>query len=341
MSAASDRPPYIIAEISGNHGGSLERARELVIAAAEAGADSVKFQTYTADTLTLRSDAPAFRISDGHDLWGGRTLHDLYEEAHTPWEWHEELFALARENGIEPFSSPFDATAVDFLETLSPAMYKIASLEIIDTGLLRKVAATGRPVILSNGSASVAELATAVETLQSAGVTDLTVLACTSAYPADPKDSNLRSIPALRDVLGVPVGLSDHTLGIGVAIAAVALGARVIEKHLTLSRDEPTVDSAFSLEPAELASLVRETRAAWEALGETSPRVVSAESETHRLRRSLWVAENVRAGDPVTEQNVRSVRPAGGLAPVELDAVLGRRFTRDVPAATPMSWDLV
>lgn len=332
--------PLVVAEISGNHNGSLDRALEIVRECARAGAHAVKIQTYTADTITLDVDSPAFRISSGHELWGERTLYDLYQEAYTPWEWHEPIFNLARELGLLAFSTPFDETAVDFLEGLDVPLYKIASLEIVDIPLIRQVAATGKPVILSVGTASIGEVAAAVDAARSAGCTDLTLLACTSSYPAVPDDANLRRIPVMAQMFGVKVGLSDHTLGTGVSVAATALGATVIEKHVTLSRADGGVDSAFSLEPAELAQLVESCDAAARALGSADTWATAAETESLRLRPSLYVTRSVRAGDPVTAENVRSVRPAGGLAPVEIDKLSGRVFRVDAEAGTPTSWDL-
>ncbi|MFD4959988.1 pseudaminic acid synthase [Microbacterium sp. NPDC058389] len=336
-----DHPPFVIAEVSGNHSGSLDRALAIVDAAAEAGADAVKFQTYTADTITIDADNPAFRVSDEHGLWGGRTLYDLYTEAHTPWEWHADLFARARSHGLIPFSSPFDPTAVDLLESLEAPVYKIASLEVGDTGLLRTVAATGKPVILSNGATSMLEVTQAIHTLRAAGARDIVLLSCVSSYPADPREANVRSIPTLRDALDVQVGFSDHTPGIGASLAAVAHGATVVEKHLTLSRADGGVDAAFSLEPAEFALLTQESRRAWEALGDATPRLTAGEAESRRLRRSLWVVADVVAGDVVGPENVRSIRPAGGLAPIDWDAVVGRTFRQDARRGTPLTWDLV
>ncbi|WP_217184524.1 pseudaminic acid synthase [Streptomyces sp. AC495_CC817] len=333
--------PMIIAEISGNHNGSLERALDIVRAAAEAGAHAVKIQTYTADTITLDVDSPAFRVSDGHALWGARTLHSLYEEAHTPWEWHAPIFDLAKELGMLAFSTPFDETAVDFLESLDVPLYKIASLEIVDLPLIEQVAATGKPVILSVGTASIAEVADAVEAARRGGCEDLTLLACTSSYPAEPDDANLRRIPVMAEMFGVKVGLSDHTLGVGVSIAATALGASVIEKHVTLRRSDGGVDAAFSLEPEELRTLVDGCDAAARALGSASVWTTGAESESLRLRPSLYVSADVSAGDPVTADNVRSVRPSGGLAPAELPRVIGRTFASDAAIGTPVSWDLL
>ena len=331
--------PMIIAEISGNHNGSLDRALEIVRAAASAGAHAVKIQTYTADTITLDVDSPAFRVSEGHALWGSRTLHDLYEEAHTPWEWHQPIFALAQELGMLAFSTPFDETAVEFLESLDVPMYKIASLEIVDLPLIEQVAATGKPVILSVGTASIGEIADAVEAARRGGCDDLTLLACTSSYPAEPDDANLRRIPVMAEMFGVKVGLSDHTPGVGVSIAATALGATVIEKHVTLRRSDGGVDSAFSLEPEELRLLVDGCDDAARALGSAHVWTTGAEAESLRLRPSLYVSADVSAGDLVTADNVRSVRPAGGLPPADLPRVLGRRFAVDAAVGTPVSWD--
>jgi N-acetylneuraminate synthase len=337
----STNKPFIIAEISGNHNGSLERALDIVRAVADAGASAVKIQTYTADTITLDVDSPAFRVSEGHELWGSRTLHDLYEEAHTPWEWHEPIFALANELGLAAFSTPFDETAVEFLESLDVPLYKIASLEIVDLPLIKQVAQTGKPMIVSVGTASIAEVAAAVDAARAGGCTDLTLLACTSSYPALPDDANLRRIPVMAEMFGTKVGLSDHTLGTGVSIAAVALGATVIEKHVTLRRADGGVDSAFSLEPDELRQLVEGCDAAVRALGSASAWSSAAETESLRLRPSLYVSDTVEAGDVATAENVRSVRPSGGLAPVEIDKVLGRTFAVDAAKGTPLSWDLL
>lgn len=336
-----EHPPFIIAEVSGNHDGSLDKALDIVRMVADSGAQAVKLQTYRPDTLTIDSDAPAFRLSSGHELWGGRTLWNLFEEAHTPWEWHEPIFGLARELGLVCFSSPFDPTAIDLLESLDTPAYKIASSEIVDLPLVRLAASKGKPIIISTGMASVAEIHAAVEAAQSTGNDQVMVLSCTADYPADPSESNLRGIPVMRDTFGVPVGLSDHTMGIGAPLAAVALGACIVEKHVTLSREGGGVDSAFSLEPDELAALVRESRTAWEALGQPRIGARATEREGLRFRRSLFVVEDVRAGDEVTAANVRSIRPAGGLAPDAISVVLGRRFTTDVSRGTPLTWDLV
>lgn len=333
------RKPYIVAEMSGNHNGSLDRALQLVDAAADAGADAIKIQTYTADTMTVDVKHPRFQISSGHDLWGGDYLYQLFERAHTPWEWHEPIFERARERGITPFSSPFDRTAVELLEKLDAPMYKIASSEITDLPLIRLCASTGKPMIISTGMATVREIAAAVEA--SDGCAGLTLLSCTASYPAPPEETNLRRIPVLAETFGVPVGLSDHTLGIGVPIAAVAFGATLIEKHVTLDRADGGVDSAFSLEPAELAALVVESERAWQALGTTHIGPTEAEKESLRFRRSLYVVADVVAGEPVTAENVRSIRPTGGLEPDQIGTVLGRVFRTDAAKGTPLTWDLI
>jgi pseudaminic acid synthase len=333
--------PMIVAEVSANHNGSLERALEIVRQVAASGAHAVKLQTYTADTITLDVDTPAFRVSDGHELWGSRRLYDLYEEAHTPWEWHEPIFSLARELGLIAFSTPFDETAVDFLESLNAPIYKIASLEIIDLPLISKVAGTGKPMIVSVGTASVGEVSDAVGAARAGGCEDLTLLVATSSYPARSDDANLSRMAVMREMFDVKVGLSDHTEGTAVSVAAAALGARVIEKHVTLDREDGGVDSAFSLEPAELRALVRDCDMAARAIGSPSSWATEAESESLRLRPSLYVTEDVRPGDELSHANVRSVRPSGGLPPVELDHVLGSRFTRAATKGTPLSWDLI
>jgi pseudaminic acid synthase len=336
-----DHRPFIVAEVSGNHNGLLSRALEIVDAVAASGAQALKLQTYRADTMTIDVDDPRFRISEGHDLWGGRNLYQLYEQAHTPWEWHRPIFERAHERGLTVFSSPFDRTAIDLLEDLGAPIYKIASSEIVDLPLIRLAASTGKPMIISTGMATIGEIAAAVDAAREAGCTDLILLACTVSYPAPPQHSNLRRIPVLAEAFDTAVGLSDHTMGIGVAIASVALGGQVIEKHVTLSRGDGGVDSAFSLEPAELAALVVESERAWQALGTTRIGPSEAEREGLRFRRSLYVTEDVRAGDSVTASNVRSIRPAGGLAPDEISKVLGRTFRQDVARGTPLTWDLV
>ena len=332
--------PMIVAEISGNHNGSLPRALDIVRAVADSGAHAVKIQTYTADTITLNVDSPAFRVSAEHELWGSRTLYDLYSEAFTPWEWHEPIFELARKLGLIAFSTPFDETAVDFLESLRVPLYKIASLEIVDLPLIRQVAQTGKPMILSVGTGSIVEVAQAVEAARAGGATNITLLACTSSYPALPDDANLLRMPVMKELFNVKVGLSDHTMGIGVSVAASALGATVIEKHVTLRRADGGVDSAFSLEPEELTMLVEGCDAAVRALGSADNWASTAENESLRLRPSLYVSADVKAGDVATAENVRSVRPSGGLPPIEIDRVLGRVFASDAALGMPVSWEL-
>jgi pseudaminic acid synthase len=333
--------PAIVAEVSANHRGSLGEARSLVQAIAGAGATHVKFQTYTAETMTIDHDSAAFRISNGHGLWGGRNLYSLYKEAYTPWEWHEQLFSLSRSLGLVPFSTPFDATAVDFLETLNPELYKVASMEIGDTPLIRRIARTGRPIIMSTGTATLSEVDDAVTAARSGGCTDLTLLLCTSSYPAAPSDAHLSRMHLLRERYDVPVGLSDHTLGIGVSVAAAALGAVVIERHVTMSRSHGGPDAAFSLEPGELASLVLAATGAAEAIGTPDWGFIDAEGESRRLKRSLYVVRDCQAGEVLNESNVRSIRPAGGLEPKHLDVVMGRRLVGAVSRGTPLSWDLI
>lgn len=336
-----DVRPFVIAEMSGNHNGDLDRALSIVDAVAVSGAQALKLQTYRPDTITIDVDAPAFRISAGHDLWGGERLYELFEKAHTPYEWHPAIFQRAREHGLTVFSSPFDPSAIELLEELGAPAYKIASSELVDLPLIRLAARTGKPLVISTGMATVGEIDAAVRTAREAGCESLALLACTAAYPAPPADSNLRRLPVLAQTFGVPVGLSDHTPGIGVAVASVALGACLIEKHVTLARSDGGVDSEFSLEPAELSTLVTESERAWAALGGTAVGPTPAEREGLRFRRSLYVVEDVHAGDEVTTANVRSIRPAGGLAPDQIGAVLGRTFARDAARGTPLTWDLV
>ncbi|MBC9958102.1 pseudaminic acid synthase [Yimella sp. cx-51] len=333
--------PYIIAEMSGNHDGSLEKALDIVRMAAASGAHAIKLQTYKPETITIQSDAPDFRLSDSHELWGGRTLWDLYEEAHTPWEWHEPIFALAKELGITAFSSPFDPTAIDLLESLDVPAYKIASSEIVDLPLIRLAASKGKPTIISTGMASVKEITAAVEAARSTGNEQIVVLACTANYPADPSESNLRGIPVMRDAFGTLIGYSDHTMGIGAAITAVALGAVLVEKHVTLSRAEGGVDASFSSEPDELRMLVEQTKIGWQCLGQPRIGARQQEKEGLRFRRSLYVVEDVKAGDAVTAQNVRSIRPAGGLPADDFALVEGRTFRADAPKGTALSWELI
>lgn len=334
-----DASPFVIAEMSGNHNQSLERALAIVDAAAEAGAHALKIQTYTADTMTLDSDTGDFVISDPNSLWAGKSLHKLYDEAHTPWEWHQPIFERARQRGLIPFSTPFDESAVDFLETLDVPCYKIASFEMTDLPLIRKVAATGKPMIISTGMANVAEIDETVRTAREAGCRDLVLLKCTSTYPASPINTNLLTIPSLRGWSGCQVGLSDHTMGIGAAIAAVALGATVIEKHFTLSRADGGVDSAFSLEPAELRSLVIETERAWQAMGNVSYGASADEKKSLQFRRSLYAVQNIKAGDKFTAENTRAIRPGLGLPPKHLDHLLGKTARRDMSRGSPITWD--
>ncbi|MDT5043229.1 MAG: hypothetical protein QOE51_4214, partial [Actinoplanes sp.] len=296
---------------------------------------------YTADTLTIDVKHPRFQISSGHELWGDSYLYDLYQRAHTPWDWHEAIFERARRHGIAAFSSPFDRTAVELLEKLDAPMFKIASSEITDLPLIRLCASTGKPLIISTGMATLHEITAAVEAAQGAGATEIVVLSCTASYPAPPESTNLRRIPVLAEALRLPIGLSDHTLGIGVPIAAVGLGACLIEKHVTLDRADGGVDSAFSLEPAELKALVVESLRAWQALGGTTMGPTEAEREGLRFRRSLYVVADVKAGDLVTEATVRSIRPTGGLAPDLIGLALGRTFRQDAAKGTPLSWDLI
>ncbi|MBI5482350.1 MAG: pseudaminic acid synthase [Deltaproteobacteria bacterium] len=333
--------PLVIAEMSGNHNQSLDRALAIVDAAARAGAHAVKLQTYTADTMTLDLARGEFSIRDEGSLWNGRTLYDLYREASTPWEWHRPIIERCRALGLLCFSTPFDDTAVDFLETLAVPCYKIASFENVHLPLIRKVAATGKPVIMSTGMASIGELDEAVSTARAAGCTELVLLKCTSSYPANAADCNLATIPHLRGLFDCQVGVSDHTQGTGVAVAAVALGARVVEKHFTLRRADGGVDAAFSLEPEELATLVAETGRAWLALGGVAYGPTAGERGSLAFRRSLYVAVDLKAGDVLTPDNVRIIRPAHGLAPREYERVLGRRVRRDVARGTPLSWELV
>jgi pseudaminic acid synthase len=333
--------PWVIAEMSGNHNQSLERALQIVDAAAKAGAHALKLQTYTADTLTLAINEGEFFIRDEKSLWKGSSLHELYRRAYTPWEWHEPIMRRAAEHGMLAFSTPFDESAVDFLESLGSPAYKIASFENVHLPLIRKAAATGKPLIISTGMAGVAEIEDAVKAARAAGCRDLVLLKCTSTYPATPENSNILTIPHLRELFDCEVGLSDHTMGVGVAVAAVAHGASVIEKHFTLSRAEGGVDSAFSLEPAELAALVVETERAWQALGKVTYGPTEAEKGSLVFRRSIYVAEDLKAGDVLTSRNLRCVRPGLGLPPKYYDVLLGRRVVRGAKKGTPMQWDLL
>ena len=333
--------PFIIAEMSGNHNQSLKRALEIVEAAAKTGAHALKIQTYTPDTMTLDLDEREFHISDPGNLWAGSSLYKLYGEAFTPWEWHKPIFDRARELGIIAFSTPFDATAVDFLEGLGVPCYKIASFENTDLPLIRYVAATGKPLIISTGMATVAELDETVHAARKAGCKDLILLKCTSTYPATAENTNILTIPHLRELFGCEVGLSDHTMGVGVSVASVALGATVIEKHFTLNRTDGGVDSTFSMEPTEMAQLVVETKRAWQALGHVSYGPTEAEKKSIQFRRSLYAVQDIKAGDVLTKENVRAIRPGMGLAPKYLEHVLGRRVEKDVMRGTALEWGLL
>jgi N-acetylneuraminate synthase len=327
--------------MSGNHNQSLARAIEIVEAAARSGAHALKIQTYTPDTMTIDLDEREFHISNPDSPWAGSSLYRLYEEAHTPWEWHKPILDRARELGMVAFSTPFDDTAVDFLETLDVPCYKIASFENTHVPLVRRVAATGKPVIISTGMATVAELDETVRAAREAGCRDLILLKCTSTYPAKPANTNIVTIPHLRELFGCEVGLSDHTMGVGVAVASVALGATVIEKHFTLRRQDGGVDSAFSMEPPEMAQLVLETERAWQALGSVTYGPTEAERDSTQFRRSLYVTENLRAGETLSERNVRAVRPGRGLPPKYLEALIGRKVNCDVSRGTPVTWDIL
>ena len=333
--------PYLIAEMSGNHNQSLDRALAIVDAAAEAGADAVKLQTYTADTMTLNTNAPGFVIDDPNSLWAGRQLYDLYDEAHTPWDWHKPIMERAASHGLHCFSTPFDDTAVDFLEELGVPAYKIASFEVTDLPLIEKVAKTGKPIILSTGMATVAEIDEAVRTARDQGNDQIVILKCTSTYPATPENTNISTIPNMREVFGVDVGLSDHTMGCGVAVAAVSLGAVLVEKHFTLRRADGGVDSTFSLEPEEFRLLREETERAWQSLGKITYGGTKAEEKSRAFRRSLYIAKDVAEGETLTPENLRIVRPGFGLPPKFYGEVLGKKVKQPLKAGTPMSWDLL
>ena len=337
----NNAPPFIIAEMSGNHNQSLERALEIVEAAAKTGAHGLKLQTYTADTMTLDIKEGEFFINDPNSLWYGHSLYELYQQAHTPWEWHEPILKRCKELGIIGFSTPFDATAVDFLESLDVPCYKIASFENTDLPLIRKVASTGKPMIISTGMATVAELDETVRTAREAGCQDIILLKCTSTYPATPENTNLLTIPHLRELFNVQVGLSDHTMGIGAAVASVALGATVIEKHFTLRRADGGVDSAFSMEPEEMAQLVVESERAWQALGQVQYGPTEAERKSLVFRRSLYVAKDMKAGEVLTTENIRAIRPGLGLPPKYLDSLLGLAVRKDVKAGSHLSFDVL
>lgn len=333
--------PFVIAEMSGNHNQSLERALEIVEAAAKTGVHALKIQTFTPDTMTLDLNEREFHIADPKSPWNGSSLYRLYSEAHTPWEWHEPIFKKARELGMIPFSTPFDDSAVDFLEDLNVPCYKIASFENTDIPLIKRVAATGKPLIISTGMASVTELAETVAAARDAGCNDLILLKCTSTYPSSPKNSNLLTIPHLRSLFGCEVGLSDHTMGVGVSVASVVLGASVVEKHFTLSRADGGVDSAFSMEPFEMKQLVLETKRAWQAIGCISYGPTKAELKSLQFRRSLYIVKDMEAGEELTRKNIRSIRPGLGLPTKWMDVVLGRRVKSKVKVGTALSWSLL
>ncbi|MEH2088012.1 pseudaminic acid synthase [Nostoc sp.] len=333
--------PFVVAEISGNHNQSLERALDIVEAAAKAGVHAIKVQTYTADTMTLDINEGDFYINSPNSLWHGKSLYQLYQQAYTPWEWHKPIFERCEELGIIGFSTPFDATSVDFLESLNVPCYKIASFENTDLPLIGKVASTGKPMIISTGMATISELDETVRTAREAGCQDLILLKCTSSYPATPENTNLLTIPQMRELFNVQLGLSDHTMGIGVAVASVALGATLIEKHFTLCRADGGVDSAFSMEPAEMQQLVIESQRAWQALGSIKYGATEAEKESLLYRRSLYVAKDMKAGEILTSENLRAVRPGLGLPPKFFDIVIGKAVNQHIKKGTPFTWKLV
>lgn len=347
MFKIADRPigighqPFVIAEMSGNHNHSLDRALEIVDAAAEAGAHALKIQTYTPDTMTLDLNEREFHIGDPNSLWSGTSLYKLYAQAYTPWEWNKAIFDRARERGMIPFSSPFDDTAVDFLESLDVACYKIASFENTDVQLIRKVAATGKPIIISTGMATAAEIDETVRAARAAGCNSIALLKCTSTYPATPENTNILTIPHMRELFGCEVGLSDHTMGVGVSVASVALGATIIEKHFTLRRADGGVDSTFSMEPEEMAQLVVETERAWQALGKVSYGPTQAERKSLQFRRSLYIVRDMKAGEVLGSDDVRAIRPGLGLPTKYLDVVLGMTLRQDVARGTALDWSLL
>jgi len=336
-----DFKPFVIAELSGNHNQCLERALAIVEAAAQSGVHALKLQTYTADTMTLDVPDGDFFIDDEKSLWNGKSLHDLYQIAYTPWEWHEPIMKRANELGMLCFSTPFDESSVDFLESLNVPAYKIASFENADLPLIKKVASTGKPMIISTGMATISELDETVRTIREAGCEDFVLLKCTSNYPASPENSNVLTIPHMRELFKCEVGLSDHTMGVGTAVAAVAHGATVIEKHFTLSRADGGVDSAFSLEPEEMKQLVIETERAWQSLGTVAYGPTEAELPSLKFRRSLYIAKDMQAGEKLTLENMRIVRPGMGLKPKYYDVLLGRKVNQNVRKGKAVSWDLL
>ncbi|WP_420386059.1 pseudaminic acid synthase [Roseivirga sp.] len=333
--------PFIIAEMSGNHNQSIEKAFEIVDAAAKAGAHGLKLQTYTPDTITIDHNEGLFYIDDPNSLWHGHSLYQLYEKAYTPWEWHEPIFKRAKEKGLIPFSSPFDNTSVDFLEELGAPVYKVASFENKDRRLLKKIASTGKPVIMSTGASTLEDISESVQVLRDNGCKDLILLKCTSTYPSSPENTNLLTIPHMSQIFNCFTGLSDHTAGIGAAVASVPLGAKVIEKHFTISRADGGVDAAFSLEPNELEALVVETERAWQALGEVSYKVLNAERSSLRFKRSIYVVKDIEEGEELDESNIRVIRPGDGMEPKYFDLVLGAKAIKSIKRGTPLAWDII
>ncbi|MCT2536287.1 pseudaminic acid synthase [Aquibacillus koreensis] len=332
-------PPFLIAEMSGNHNQSLDRALKIVEAASKSGANAVKIQTYTPDTMTLNETKKEFMIQDSNSHWNNKSLYNLYKEAYTPWEWHEAIFSRCKELGMVAFSSPFDETAVDFLESLDVPCYKIASFENNDIPLIKKIVSTGKPIIMSTGMATVAELYESVNIAKEAGCNELVLLKCTSTYPATPANTNIKTIPHMEELFDVQVGLSDHTLGNGVAVASVALGATVIEKHFTLSREEGGVDSSFSMEPSEMELLAIELKQSWQALGKVVYGPTKNEKSSLRFRRSIYVSKDIDEGDYFTKENLRVIRPGYGLPPKYYEQMIGKQVRKDLKAGTPLTWD--
>lgn len=336
-----NHPPFIIAEMSGNHNQSLDRALKIVDAAAKAGAHAFKIQTYLPDTMTLNIRKNEFLVNPANQLWNGKSLYELYEEAYTPWEWHEPIFDRCKELGMIPFSTPFDESSLEFLEKLNVPCYKIASFENNDLPLLKKVASKGKPMIISTGMATISEISEMVETIKSAGCKQFILLKCTSSYPASPENSNLRTIPFLKDLFQCQIGLSDHTLGSGVAVASIALGSTVIEKHFTLNRSDGGVDSTFSMEPDEFANLVIETESAWKSLGTIFIGPTEEEKKSIQFRRSIYISENIKAGQILTKDNIKIIRPGYGLAPKYIDLILGKKINRNLEKGTALQWDML
>lgn len=336
-----DKKPFIIAEMSGNHNQSLEKALEIVELAAKSGVDALKIQTFTADTITLNVKHGEFFIDNPNNLWKGQTLYELYDKAHTPWEWHEAIFDKCKEFGIIGFSTPFDDTAVDFLESLNVPCYKIASFELTNIPLIKKVAATGKPMIISTGMSTISEIAETVDIATQYGCKDIVLLKCTSSYPASPKDTNIFTIEHMKKTFGCEVGISDHTLGIGVSIASIPLGATIIEKHFTSNRKDGGVDAVFSMEPYEFKMLVEESERAWQSLGKVKYGFTESEKESLKYRQSIYLSEDVIAGEIITKNNIRVVRPGLGLEPKFFEVVLGMKISKNLKKGTPLNWDMV